>query len=68
MPEKYVLEKYWYHKKYKRHFGGAYEIDAQGERIFVLEGLTGKLERKRIVFESWQSAKKNGWVLEPYRE
>ena len=65
--KKLITEKYWYHKKYKRYFGGHYEKDSWGERVFVLMGLDNRLGTKRIVFESWQSAKKNGWELLTYQ-
>lgn len=70
MPEKkkVIKEKYWVHKKYKRYFKGKYETDSQGERIFVLQGLENKLSYKRIVFESWQSARNNGWELKLYTD
>lgn len=47
----------WKTKKYKSKFKGTYERDKKGERIFVLTSARGK----RIVFESWQAAKKLGW-------
>lgn len=46
----------WKNKKYAGLFIGSYERDKAGERIFVLTG--GK---RRIVFESHESAKKNNW-------
>lgn len=59
------LKKYtkWISKKYKSTFKGKYEKDSAGERIFVLIG-EGKMAGKRIVFESWQMAKKSGWTYE----
>jgi hypothetical protein len=52
-------EKMWKNKKHgKQLFAGSYERDKKGERIFVLTGTKGR----RIVFESYQAAKKDSWV------
>ncbi len=52
----------WSNKKHgKRKFFGHYERDNKGERNFILES-TEKSGYKRITFESWQAAKKLGWV------
>ena len=49
----------WKHnKKYKgKEFKGSYERDAKKERVFVLT-----YKKRRITFESWQMAKKLGWM------
>jgi hypothetical protein len=39
-------------------FTGSYERDRKGERVFILASDSGK----RITFESYQAAKKLGWV------
>lgn len=55
----------WRHKKNRPvgPFKGTYERDKKGERIFVLTRvLTERKVHRRIVFESWQAAKKLGWT------
>ena len=51
---------HWKNKKRKTLFSSKYERDIKGERIFVLTAISGQY--KRITFESWQMAKKLGWV------
>jgi len=51
---------YWKQKKQKKAFKSSYERDVKGERIFILTAITGKA--RRITFESWQAAKKLGWI------
>lgn len=46
----------WQHKKYKSKFKGSYTYH-RGERVFELNN-----GRKRYTFESWQMAKKLGWI------
>lgn len=49
----------WTNSKFgKRQFIGSYERDSRDERIFVLNCEKNK---RRIVFESFQAAKKLGW-------
>jgi hypothetical protein len=48
----------WKNKKQKSSFRGSY-VRANGDRVFQLSD--GK---KIISFESWQAAKKQGWVKE----
>ena len=50
----------WKHKKYKSTFWGRYDRDKAGERVFLL--ITDGPWARRITFESWQAAKKIGWV------
>lgn len=50
----------WQYKKQKTLFKGYYERDKAGERNFILVGT--KEPFRRVTFESWQSAMKNGWV------
>lgn len=54
--------RYWYHKKYLKHaYVGVY-VDAAGDRALQLR--RGSVGKKHVVtFESWQQAKKLGWVL-----
>lgn len=47
----------WTNKKFgKKKFKGSYEIDKDGERVFIL-----RHEKRKITFESWQAAKFAGW-------
>lgn len=50
----------WQYKKSKAKFKGSYELDKAGERNFILTGV--KAPYRRVTFESFQSAMKNGWV------
>lgn len=50
----------WMNKKYgKKQFKGSY-VKLKGERVFELT--FANKEVKTITFESWQMAKKLGWV------
>ena len=47
----------------KMEFTSSYERDGVGERVFVLTAIKiVKGIKRRITFESWQAAKKAGWV------
>lgn len=46
----------WTHKKYKTAFKGTYQR-TKSDRVFQLIS-----EKKTISFESYQAAKKDGWV------
>lgn len=50
----------WQYKKQKTLFKGYYELDKAGERNFILVGT--KSPFRRISFESFQAARKLGWV------
>lgn len=54
--------KYWKHKIKKPNlfYRGSYSYH-RGERVFELKRLFGN--KRTITFESWQMAKKLGWVL-----
>lgn len=47
----------WKHKKFAREFKGSYEIKKNGQRVFNLS-----YKGHEISFESYQQAKKLGWV------
>lgn len=46
-------------KSARAEYVGRYERDRAGERIFLLIARTGK---HRVTFESWQAARKQGWI------
>lgn len=46
----------WSHKKYKSEFKATYEKSSK-DRVFTLS--CGKIIKS---YESWQAAKKDGWV------
>lgn len=52
----------WKHKKFSNSFSGHYERDKRGERIFYLVEIKKKSTKRFITFESWQAAKKLGWI------
>lgn len=49
----------WKNAKYIGQFKGGYERDKDNERVFVLRSAIGKTKK---TFESWQMAKKLGWI------
>lgn len=53
-------KEYWWKPRVNGKYKGSYERDKDGERVFTLRRI-GPLKRK-ITFESWQMAKKLGWV------
>lgn len=53
------LKSFWFKGKISFLFKGSYERDKKGERVFILTH-----PKRRITFESWQAAKKLGWVRE----
>lgn len=46
----------WSHKKYKSEFKATYEKSGK-DRVFTLSS-----DKKVVSYESWQAAKKDGWV------
>lgn len=57
----------WTHKKYgNTKWKGSYGTDNRGERVFYLTkwGDSPVTKFRNITFESWQMAKKLGWVKE----
>lgn len=50
----------WTNKKFVNEFKGGY-VFIEGERVFKLSGIHNRKNRI-ITFESWQMAKKLGWV------
>ena len=59
--------KMWTHTKYKaRQYRGSYKYITKtgiNERVFVLSYMDAKLKVHNISFDSWQAAKKLGWVI-----
>lgn len=52
----------WTHKKYgTRKYDGTYERDSSGERVFVLTATLKNGKEHRMMFESWQAAKAQGF-------
>lgn len=51
----------WMHKRYgKTKFHGRYTM-VEGERVFVLTGVSKNGKVKNVTAESWQMLKAGGW-------